>query len=107
VVGEILEAGVNSGAVAASIAAQEEATVEIQVTISSEEWQKRLEDIARRLATPMEKLCKILFCRAIATFEKITLEEYDRLTEELDSQSHMNAISIPEMEVKVEVESKN
>mgnify|MGYP001081141354 CR=1 FL=1 len=87
-------------AVAAPSVVVQESMVEIQVTIP-EEWQKRLEDLASRLAAPMEKLSKIAFCRAIATFENMTLAEYDALVAELGSQSHnVNAISIPEMEVK-------
>jgi len=74
--------------------------VEILISLPKD-WIDRLQAIAANLRAPESEVARVLFIKSILAFEKMTLAEYDRLTEELDSQSQrMNAISIPEMEVK-------
>lgn len=76
------------------------ATVEIEVVLPRP-WAARLEAVASRLMVPVLELASVLFIKGIQMLENLrTIEEFDSLKEEVDSQSQLNAITLTPMEVK-------
>ena len=75
---------------------QPQGTVEIEISLPNP-WVLRLQALASRFGRPEADVASVLFLKGIR--QGLTLVEYDDWLQHL-SQSHVNATSIPEMEVK-------